>query len=110
MLDSREESAPPRPPERPESDGALPPVAEVTSTEIASCPSLTGKMRSGATVSLGVSARRTGLLGYHATISPVYSENVDLVVGHSIDASCVSRADAKPSLYAPSAGDRFSMA
>jgi hypothetical protein len=40
----------------------------------------------------------------------VYSENVDLVVGHSIDASCVSRADAKPSLYAPSAGDRFSMA
>ncbi len=93
MLRSIDESAPPR------VEGTAPADAEppAASTEIASCVSLTGKMSSARQVSLGVSARRIGFVGYHATTSPVFREKRVLVVGHSMQKSWVSLASAKPS-------------
>jgi hypothetical protein len=54
-------------------------------------------MSSARQVSLGVSARRIGFVGYHATTSPVFREKRVLVVGHSMQKSWVSLASAKPS-------------
>jgi len=95
LFRSIDESAPPR------VDGTAaepePAEPEVASTEIASCVTRTGNTSSGRQVSRGVSARRIGFVGYHATISPVFSEKRVFVVGHSMQKSWVSLASAKPS-------------
>lgn len=61
-------------------------------------------------VDAGVSIRRTGLFGYQDTIEPSLSEKSVPVDGHSMEKSCVNFARMKPSEYAPSAGDRASIA
>ena len=43
-------------------------------------------------------------------MAPVFKSNLLFVVGHSMHASCVSRAFSNPSEYAPSAGERDSIA
>uniref|UniRef100_A0A0A9DVW4 Uncharacterized protein n=1 Tax=Arundo donax TaxID=35708 RepID=A0A0A9DVW4_ARUDO len=58
----------------------------------------------------GVRALRTGFFGYHSFISPVRRSNVLSVDGQTMQPSWVSLALRRPSVYAPSAGERFSMA
>ena len=67
-------------------------------TQMADSVTCTSYTSTGRHVSLGVSRRRTGLVGYQSTTSPVSMLKRDSVVGHVMQPSWVNLADMNPSL------------